>query len=77
MGIEDTGLLSKYENNDVIPPFEMLLLLADALDKPISYFAGEISEKSSNDEKELLSIFRTLDIDMQKKALGIIKLLSA
>lgn len=75
MGIEDTGLISKYENNDVTPPFEMVVMLADALDISIGYFTGEITEKSTNDEKELLTAFRNMDKDMQKKALAVIKCL--
>ena len=75
MGIEDTGLISKYENNDVTPPFEMVIMLADALDVSVGYFAGEISEKSSENEKEILGIFRLMDNATQMKALAMMRVL--
>jgi hypothetical protein len=41
-------------------------VIADALNVPIGYFFGEVSEKSSNEEKDLLITFRSMDKDMQK-----------
>ena len=77
MGIEDTGIISKYECGDVIPPTEMLPLLAKALEVSVAYLFDEVSESSSADEREWLHIFRMADDSTKIKYLNAMRCLSA
>lgn len=74
---KDVTTVSAYERGKAKLNSDKLVVLADVLKVPVGYFFGEVSGKSSNDEKELLITFRSMDRDMQKRALAVIKCLSA
>lgn len=77
IGLADTGSISTYECDKVSVNADMLKSLSNVLGVPVSYFFGETSECSSDEEKELINIFRIMDKDTRKKALDIIKILCA
>lgn len=77
MGMKETGSISTYERGTAKLNTDKLIALSDALNVPVSYFFGESSERSSDEEKQLLAAFRLLDKDTRKKALDIIKILYA
>jgi transcriptional regulator with XRE-family HTH domain len=49
--------------------------IARALGAPVSYFYGETPESMSEDETNLLSLFRALPTDRQKLAVDIVRTL--
>ena len=74
---KDVTTVSAYERGKAKLNSDKLVVLADALNVSVGYFFAEVSEKNSDDEKELLMAFRSMDRDMQKKALAVVKCLSA
>ena len=67
-----TSRLWELENTSTRPSAEVLLKVADALDKSILYFLTD----EDNDEDVLLVKYRKLSADRKKLAIEIIKILN-
>lgn len=68
--------LSRYENGSTQIPYAELLNLVEFFKTPIEYFFGMDIQKVSEDEIRLVAYYRSLNSNMQCKALNIVKLLS-
>lgn len=71
--------ISGYEIDKATPPADMLVKLADCLGASVDYILGRTDEKNSlwqsglsQQEIELLKIFRALPENKQERAIGIL-----
>lgn len=72
--------ISGYEIGKAVPPADMLIKLADALNTSVDYLLGRtdvkkfdpISESDLNEqERELLELFRSLPEEKKERAVGL------
>lgn len=68
--------LSRYENGSTQISYGELKYLVEYFKTPIEYFFGMDIQEVSDDEIRLVAYYRSLNRNMQGKALGIVKLLS-
>lgn len=71
--------ISGYEIGKAVPPADMLVKLADALDTSVDYILGRTDDKRfikllksdlSNQEQEIISTFRKLPKNKKERILG-------
>lgn len=77
--------ISGYEIGKAVPPADMLVKLANVLDTSVDYILGRTNDKRfvkllksdlSNQEQEIISIFRKLPQNKKERLLGFIDGLS-
>ena len=77
MGLEDTGMISKYELGQSLPPVDVICALAKALNTTRSYFLDEISDENNDVVREIIGLVNCVDEERQKLILKVIKPLCA